>query len=373
MTPILPLLFALTSYGSPPAALPTIATNRRYDVLTEGLSARDALREAGERLDNWVIQVAGHDVDGVFLRELADTAPDEPIERVVRESMRRPVDLPDFLLFLDDVLQAGEQGRRGEPFWISAGRLRAAGAFLHPDDVFRDKPRLWGARAVLSVDQPVPQEGLEPPPPGTGPDPRWTALYGNPPDEAAHWRALAAENEPFADRLQLLVAQLRAQGVGVYLSSSVRYRERGYLMWGAFELSRADDAADVARITTMLDEVQTEWGLEVPITWRAGEDWRATVDAARAMADSYDVVFATRRGAEFSNHYGGQAIDFVALGLPRTLTLEAPDGVSATWDLSAASEARDLSLTPPVIDWIEEHFELRKLRSDYPHWSDARR
>lgn len=353
--------------------LEPIPTNARFDVLSGELEPRDALREAGEKLGDWTIQVTGTDVDGTFLKALASSSPDEPIERVVREAMRQPIDLPDFLLFLDDVLASGEAGRRGEAFWISAGRLRTAGALLHPDDVFKSKPRRWGTRSTLHVDQPVPQEGLEPPPPGTGPDARWTALYGNPPDEAGHWEALHAANPGFSDRLQLLVAQLRAQDVDVYVTASVRYRERGYLMWGAFELSRASTESEVESIAAMLDSLQPEWGLEVPITWRHPEGWEATREAARGMAESYDVVFATRKGAEFSNHYGGEAIDLVALGLPRQLTLTAPDGEASTWDLSAASEARDLSLTPAVIDWIEAHFGLSKLRSDYPHWSDATR
>ena len=36
------------------------------------------------------------------------------------------------------------------------------------------------------------------------------------------------------------------------------------------------------------------------------------------------------------------------------------------------AQTRDLSLSPALIRWIEEHFELAKLLSDYPHWDDAR-
>ncbi|TNE88296.1 MAG: hypothetical protein EP330_15350 [Deltaproteobacteria bacterium] len=367
------LLFALALAGDPEPLAP-IDVDTELDVLTQTEDARAALREAGEKLGTWTLSIAGEDIDGPRLIALADTAPDEPFLRVVREQLGQPVDLPDFLLLLDDVLAAGDAGRRGEPFWISAGRLRSAGAFLHPDDVFKKgRPRRWANKPTLHVDQPVPQEGLEPPPPGAGPDPRWTALYTNPPDEPAHWTALAAENASFADRLQLLVAQLRAQDVEVYVTSTVRYRERGYLMWGAFELSRAKSEADVERIAAMLDAVQEEWELDVPIVWRHPDGWRATVEAARAMAESYDVVYATRKGAQFSNHYGGQAADLVALRLPRELTLSAPDGETHTWDLSDPEQARDLSLTPEVITWIEKHFGIDKLTSDYPHWGDARR
>ena len=43
-----------------------------------------------------------------------------------------------------------------------------------------------------------------------------------------------------------------------------------------------------------------------------------------------------------------------------------------TLDLSDAEQPRDLSLTPELIDWVEEHFGLEKLEADYPHWNDAR-
>ncbi|MCO4743145.1 MAG: hypothetical protein KC912_00050 [Proteobacteria bacterium] len=354
-------------------ALEPLPVNGTLDVLEQSADPRAAMAQAGTLLAEWSIHVAGEDIDGAYLTELAALHPDEPFTRVVREKMGRPVDVEDFVLFLDDVLAAGVAGRRGEPLWVSAGRLRSAGAFLHPDDVFKDKPRRWGRKSTLAVDQPTPQEGLEPAEDGALPDPRWTARYQNPADEAAQWTALGAENATFADRLQLLVAELRAQDCEVYLTSTVRYRERGYLMWGAFTLSRATNAEELETRAAELDAVQEPWGLAVPITWRHPDGWEATRDAARAMADTYDVVYATRKGAQYSNHYGGQAADLVVLRLPRELTLTAPGGEAKTWDLSGADQARDLSLTPEIIDWIEDAFEFRKLRGDYPHWGDARR
>jgi len=83
------------------------------------------------------------------------------------------------------------------------------------------------------------------------------------------------------------------------------------------------------------------------------------------------VVFATEQGARASNHYSGQAVDLVAVDLPRRLELDGPDGVRAVFDLSGVEEPLDLSLTPALIDWIEAHFALRKLESDHPHWDDA--
>ena len=111
--------------------------------------------------------------------------------------------------------------------------------------------------------------------------------------------------------------------------------------------------------------------LDVPIRWRGAGEWPAIRESAREMADTYEVVFATERGARHSSHYGGRAVDLTALALPRRLTLVDPGGSTQVFDLSGIDEPLDLSLTPVLIEWIEAHFGLRKLRSDYPHWDDA--
>lgn len=89
------------------------------------------------------------------------------------------------------------------------------------------------------------------------------------------------------------------------------------------------------------------------------------------MREAYRVVYATRNGALKSNHYDGNAIDLTAIDLPRSLTLNAPDGTQKTFDLSGRHETRDLSLTPALIDFIEKHFGLAKNLWDYPHWNDT--
>ena len=90
------------------------------------------------------------------------------------------------------------------------------------------------------------------------------------------------------------------------------------------------------------------------------------------MADAYDVVYATERGARYSRHYGGRAADFVVYGLPRTVTLTSPDGTVGTFDLSDPNESRDLSLTVDLVRWIERHYGFSKLLGDHPHWGDVR-
>jgi hypothetical protein len=363
-----------TGSGEAPRTLPT---NRRWEVLDppRGPSQQRAvLEQAARMLGDWEIRLAGVGVDGASLLAICQAPQDEPILRAVRESLRRPVDLDDFLLFLDDVLLAGRSGRRGELVWVTPSRARKAGIFLHPDDVFSDEPRRYGERPTIAIDQPKPQRDLPPAQDGDLLGPNWTTRYRNPSGEPDLLAALRAKrgSDDFASRIADLIAQLRAAGVEVYLNSTVRSRERGYLMWGAFELSRTRTRQTQRDLLQKLERANTGWGLAVPIRWAHADGWRATRDAAREMAETYDVVYATEQGARSSNHYEGTAVDLVALGLPRRLALQAPDGNTGRFDLSHPEQPRDLSLTPELIEWVEKHFELEKLDGDYPHWNDAR-
>lgn len=350
-----------------------IAADREWEVLAAPTGDRRAsFRAAGEALGDWTISLAGVDIDGPRLVTLAVTAPDEPFVRVVREGMRRAVDLDDLLRFLDDVLVAGAAGRRGERFFVPSGRARSAGILLHPDDVWSGKPRPYPDRPEVAVDEPPPQESFPVAADGEVLGPNWTMRYRAPSEPAEMYRTLA-ERRPgstFSTRVAGLVAQLERQGAEVWLTSFLRYRERGYLLWGSFLLRRCEDQACVAQRIAELDAANTAWA-HVPIVWAHPDGWAATREAARRMADVFDVVYATEQGARTSNHYDGTAADFVADGLPRTLDLWAPDGAHRVFDLSAPDHARDLSLEPEVVKWIEAHFGLRKLRSDHPHWDDA--
>jgi hypothetical protein len=198
--------------------------------------------------------------------------------------------------------------------------------------------------------------------------------YRNPEGEEALLEALRRKRSSgdFADRIAELIAQLRAAGAEVYLNSTVRSPERGYLMWGAYLLSRSDTRRAQRELLTKLERTNTSWGLEVPIYWAHPDGWRATREAAREMADTYEVVFASEQGARSSNHYDGTAADLVASGLPRHLALRAPDGETGRFDLSHPTQPRDLGLTPELIEWLESHFGLEKLKADYPHWNDTR-
>jgi hypothetical protein len=349
---------------------PPLAANRTWEVLGEG-SDPEKFAKAASLLGDWTIELAGVPIDGPRLAPFGQPSA-EPLLRRVREDLGRPVDVGDFLLFLDDVLAAGS--RRGERFHVHSGRARDAGILLHPDDVFLDRPRQYGAKDAVAVDLPVPQPELaDAAPDGSPPGPGWTARYRNPDDETSMLAALVTErpDADFEARVRALMDQLREAGADVYLASTARSRERGYLMWGAFQLSRATSSAQVEARAKLLDRRNGEWKLDVPIVWRHPDGWKATIEAARAMADSYDVVYATEHGARESNHYGGTAVDVIAVDLPRRLTLTAPDGATRSFDLADPSESRDLSLTPRLITWIEEHYGVTKLLADYPHWDDV--
>jgi len=370
-------LLALTLGGPAHAAdPPALETNRAWEALppaaTEAEQA-NAFGHAGRALGSRVVKLAGVTVDRGELMMLSRVPLGEPMTRAVRERLGRPVDVTDFLLFLDDLIRSHAGGLEHDTFWVPSGRARTAGILLHPTDVYGDTPRRYGERP-LALFRPQRPAELEPAADGDPLGPRWTARFENPETEAEMLAALAEKNPgDFAERLRELLRQFREQGAEAWVYSTVRSPERGYLIYGSFILSRADGPDELERRVAKLERLNHEWGLEIPIGWRHPDGPEATIEAARAMANAYNVVYATEWGARHSSHYTGTAADFAVLDLPRQMTLTAPgDGASRRFDLAGADEPRDLNLTPRLVEWIERHFGMEKLRGDYPHWGDAR-
>ena len=349
-----------------------LAADREWDALTATATARAKLIEAGQRLGKGRINLAGRWITGSDLIALGRTDPREPLTRAMREAFRRPVDVDDFLLFADDLVHDGRDLQK-EPAFLPAGRARRIGVLLHPNDVFRNRPRLYATTSTaVWLEEPTTQIGLPPAKDGDPISPNWAARYQQPDTERGRMAALKAANPGLAERITRLMSQLKKQGAMVYVESTLRPRERGLLLYGAFVLSRSASRAEVAKQVAELESFNQDWGLNVPIRWRHPDGWQATVDAAQALAETFGVVYATKRGAQSSDHYDGSAIDLFVVNLPRKLTLCAPDGAILNADLSGPDESRDLNLTPRLIEWIETHFQLAKLRKDYPHWTDAR-
>lgn len=371
------LLLTAASAETPPAPPPPpkpINADRVWQILpAPGEDLRPTFRLAGEKLGDWTILLGDHELNGPKLVALADRAPDEPFLRALREEIRLPVDPIDLLYFLDDVLVAGERGRRGERFVVGTGRARSNGILLHPWDVFEtNKPRNYPEKPKLPIDEPPPQESFPPAADGELLGPNWTMRYRSPTTLHDMYVTLAQKRGPadtFTSRVASLLVQMELAGADVYPNSFLRYRERGYLMWGSHLLRMCTTSAGVSKALARLEKANRVWA-HVPIKWRNPKGWQATRESARQMADAFGVVYATEFGARHSNHYDGTAVDFVVTGLPRRLELWAPDGAHEVFDLSGPDETRDLSLSPVLIDWIEAHFEIEKLNSDHPHWDD---
>ncbi|MDA3899291.1 MAG: hypothetical protein PF637_02095 [Spirochaetes bacterium] len=353
----------------------SISINRSFDILQKPQKNdyRPVLAEAASKLKSWKIFFSGTFIDGKRLQQIVKASEAQPLTRVLRENLRQPVDTYDFLLFLDDLLYHGDKQKlRGKLVWVTSGRARRAGILLHPDDVFFNKPRLYGKTMnQLSIDRPQQPKNLVPAEDGHLLGPRWTARYKNTSSEKARLRELALKNKTFARNVELLMKQLRQQGADVGLHSAYRKRERGYLMWGAFILSRARTSGEVDKHVAELNTVNKKHKLNVRIIWKDPSGWRQTIERAKKMAASYDVVYATKRGALNSDHYDARAVDISATGLPSRLVLKSPSGVTKVFNMNGVDESRDLNLSPAIIDWVEKQFNFKKLRSDYPHWSDA--
>lgn len=373
-------LFALVlcTLGRPALAAnaPQLDTNRTWELFSapaDDEDRRSMLARAAVLLDGLSIDLAGVPLTPARLREIAETPSTEPLVRATREILRRPIDLEDFLYFLDDLALAKARGLKARQVVLPPGRLRGAGILLHPDDVFRpSRARVYGESSTkLLLGAPVSQEGLRPARSGSVVGPRWAARYRQPRTERGRMVALAKVNPDFAARIRNLREQLVDQGAWVHIESTMRRRERGFLIYGCYWLSKAKSARQVRKRIRRLDRLERQWGLRIPIRWRHPKGWRATVRAARRLAETYSVDYATRGGAKKSDHYDGEAVDLWAVDLPRKLTLRAPDGAQATFDLSSPEHARDLSLEPALIEWIEQHFSMDKLKKDYPHWADA--
>ena len=170
-------------------ALDSMPTDRDWDALpAPGDDAgRATLLSAARALGDRTIHFAGVAIDRGELTLLARTPLGEPLVRSARERLGRPVDLPDFLRFLDDLVYAWNDGGATSEIWVPSGRARNAGILLHPDDVFTDRPRLYGTRPLALFEPQRPAE-LEPAADGDplGVHPAGDVGDGNPKEAELH-------------------------------------------------------------------------------------------------------------------------------------------------------------------------------------------
>ncbi|HJL41644.1 MAG TPA: hypothetical protein RMG48_10090 [Myxococcales bacterium LLY-WYZ-16_1] len=356
-------------------AAPALEADRDWDVLQPGPLPAQMAQAADCRWERRSVKLSEVPLKRALFRRLAAQMKDEPPVRVLRETLARPVDPKDFARFVDDLCRALQRASPDGAGWtVPSGRARGHGILLHPREVYRDRAVPYAAKPGTRVRlDPVPDHrDLPRIEDGAPVGPAWARRYLEPESDGEKLKALQVENPPFARRVRALIRQLRAAGAVVYVESAVRSRHRGYLLYGSHWLGSARSEPEARARIAKLRAYNRKWGLLVPIEWNHPDGWEASVEQAALLADTYGVDYATVRGARRSLHYDGKAIDFVAVGLPRVLRLRAPDGTEATFRLDDPQESRDLSLTPQLVDWVEKHFRLRKLRRDYPHWSDPR-
>ena len=334
--------------------------------------SRGVLRVLGNQLGKSVIEISGVRLSGKHLLQLAATPLEDSLVQALRQVARRPLKVDGLLYFVDDVLSLSK-ARRTRDVVLTSSRARRLGVLLHPEEVFEEKIRIYPHEETeVHIDRPGSPRSYPPAKDGQILGPEWTARFPNPRGEQAKFQKLgqAVPGSDFHLRVSALLRQFRAQGADVFVDATVRAQERGYLIWGSYLLSQVETEKDYRETLQELREAKKEWQLSVPIVWQHPKGWQAGVEAARAMAEAYSVTYATRGGAESSNHYDGLAVDMTVVNLPASLTLEAPDGEKRVFDLSDPEHPRDLSLSPALISWIEDKYRVYKLKLDYPHWDD---
>ena len=283
------------------------------------------------------------------------------------------------MYFLDDVLKAGDQGLRGRPVVVSPSEARDAGIALSPEEALLHKsPRRYGTQRARLVHEPSPPENLTQPETEDGPALVGTSASETQPTRPPSWQSWARRTLILRSACrcfdQLAIqhdANDKSLDVPVDLSSTVP--GRGYLMFGAYSLSQAKRRLSWNQIVyTSSPDVEAERWQTAALSPRpllrtkdlstspgAPAGWtEATRDAAESMRATFGVAKATKNGALHSNHIRGFAADITANALPR-FRPEYPDGAKVTFDLSGDDESRDLSLTPKVITWINQHMASR--------------
>lgn len=153
--------------------------------------------------------------------------------------------------------------------------------------------------------------------------------------------------DPFRSSARNFIRVLRAAGVTVAISATLRPAQRAYLMHYAFRI--ANERMDPASVPAMAG-VNIDW---VHRRVNGEADLAKSRSAAAAMVTGYDIVF---RPALASNHTRGLAIDMTIRGYARK---QLPDASGTMKTIQTASDLHQLGAS----------YGVHKLLSDPPHWS----
>lgn len=151
----------------------------------------------------------------------------------------------------------------------------------------------------------------------------------------------------FAVQVEAFISMLRRASATVRVSSTLRNRNRAWIMHHAWRIARGEIQPDAVPPNP-----------EVDIHWDHGEP-RASRRAAQEMVDLFGIRF---RPSLTSNHIEGTAVDM-------TITWDhAIDVVDAAGQTHRIDQPRSGN-SNTVLHAVGASYGVRKLASDPPHWS----
>jgi hypothetical protein len=158
---------------------------------------------------------------------------------------------------------------------------------------------------------------------------------------------------PFKSDAKAFIAALRTAGATVFISATLRPKERAYLMHWCFEISRGFDPEQVPPMAG----VDIEW---VHRDAEGVKDLAASKAAAAKMVAGYDIAFEP---ALVTRHADGTAIDMDIAWSSSTLNITDGTGNS----VAITASPKDGGNTQ--LHQVGKSYGVIKLVSDPPHWS----
>jgi hypothetical protein len=176
----------------------------------------------------------------------------------------------------------------------------------------------------------------------------WVTKYPNSSDTADL-------TEPFRANVKKFIAALQAAGATVSIDTTLRSKERAYLMHWAYRIAKEGD--DPTKVTELAG-VDIEW---VHRDSKGNTDLNASKLSAQQMVTAYGIVF---KPALTSRHTEGDAIDMTITWT--TPELKIKDGSNT--DVVIKTGAKNGS--NPELHKVGKSYSVIKLVSDPPHWSN---
>ena len=159
--------------------------------------------------------------------------------------------------------------------------------------------------------------------------------------------------DPFKANAKKFIAALTKAGANVSISSTLRPKERAYLMHWSFEISGGLDPEKVPEMAG----VDIEW---VHRDSKGVKNVAASKTAADMMVKGYDIAFEP---ALASRHTEGKAIDMDIDWTVKELTIT--DGAGK----DVVIKTGDKDGSNPQLHKVGASYNVIKLVSDPPHWS----